>query len=279
MKSINFKRLGVGLLALLFLGCFNDKTQDDTYDKINDEVKPLEDFSKSPFKSLVPKKIDNSVEVVVHEFEIDAKKDKIEIIKLDKEQFDLRIEESSSNPKLITQWAKGLSESILINGGYFDNTYNSTGFLVVKGQVLQAKEYDFQKSGLIEVKNDVLRIRDLLTEPIKPGETFDYALQSYPFIIKNGEGWIAEDTGLKARRTAVGQDDEGNLYIIIVKNGNLSLFRFMEELLKTDFDFKYVLNLDGGGSTGLVFRYADLDVYYDSFYKVPNVLIFEKTND
>jgi uncharacterized protein YigE (DUF2233 family) len=136
--------------------------------------------------------------------------------------------------------------------------------------------FDQDKSGIVALQNNTLIIRDLKTDPLKSHEQFEFAIQSYPFLINDGQGVIKTVSEKRARRTAVGIDGDQNLYIITVTEKELSLYEFMEELIKTKIPFVRVLNLDGGPSTGLYMRWNNEEKIQNSYFPVPDIIRFTK---
>jgi uncharacterized protein YigE (DUF2233 family) len=172
---------------------------------------------------------------------------------------------------------KELSDpGFVLNSGYFDKDYNPIGFLLVENERLDNHISAQTETGLVVYDEGEFELRDLGENPITGSERFDYALQTFPFIIKSGEGNISPNSTDKARRTAIGVDKNGFVYIIVSPQFFLSLYYFMNELQNTDIDFEYVLNLDGGTSTGIKYGYENFNQIFDSLVKVPTFLRFER---
>lgn len=187
--------------------------------------------------------------------------------------FNAAIQNSIVNPNLISDWSSQ-SNQVLVNAAYFNEDKIPSGFLVVNGETIGKEIFDQDKSGLLLIQDDKLSIRDLATEPLAEDETFDFALQSYPFLIKNHQEAIKEDSGQKARRSAIGTDKDGNVYVLISDSPNLSLYEFMNILYDSGIDFENVLNLDGGPSSGLYVNFNRYSKLIDSQVEVPSILKF-----
>lgn len=169
--------------------------------------------------------------------------------------FNAEIQNHTGNPNLMSEWSsKGYQ--VLVNAAYFNEDKTPSGYLIVNGETIGKEIFDQDKSGLLLIQDDKLSIRDLATEPLAEDETFDFALQSYPFLIKNHQEAIKEDSGQKARRSAIGTDKDGNVYVLISDSPNLSLYEFMNILYDSGIDFENVLNLDGGPSSGLYINFG-----------------------
>ncbi len=218
-----------------------------------------------------------AVEVKRFEFKEGENSGEMVVVKLKKNSFKARLMENVSSPRYLNQWAKECENCLVVNGGYFMENYKSAGFLQVDG-VRENPEgmYDQHLSGMIILDEGEISLRDLKVEPIVVGlNGLDNALQSYPFLLKNGGGAIREDSGKLGRRTALGKDVDGHTYLVLVDQSHLSLYRFMEELLKTGIDFEHVINLDGGPSSGMIANVAEKTSGFHNYSAVPNVIIFD----
>lgn len=198
----------------------------------------------------------------------------VTVVELDQNKFRARVANDQQQPKFVSEWL-GAGTGAAMNGEYFDTDNAPSGFLVVRGVRSGARQFDQDKSGLVSIHNGLISIRDLSREPLQPNETFEYALQSYPFLIRDYGAALTRDTGYKARRSAIGLDSTGNVFLIITDAPDLSLYAFMNALLASHLSLRTVLNLDGGPSSGLAFRAGGDEVNITNFTPVPNALIFE----
>ncbi len=196
------------------------------------------------------------------------------IIRLASSTFSASVE-YSAEPQPVSAWQTG-GDEVIINGGYFNPDFTPSGYLVAQGKRIGKLLFDQDKSGLIGIRNGTFFIRDLHINPLMSGETFDGAVQSYPFLIRNSKPDLSRDTNKIARRTALGIDADGNVYIIALTSTELSLYQFMREIEKTGIPFIHVLNLDGGPSTGIMAVWGSSAVHADSFVRVPSIIRFKK---
>jgi len=211
-------------------------------------------------------KISNQAE----EINISAK-NILTIIKLIPNEYKASIEYDSKG-RIVSQW-KNNNEEIVINGAYFNEDYLPSGFLVVNNKRIGNDMFDQDKSGLLFINGGQISIRDTNVDSISPTENFEFALQSYPFLIKNFQPAIKIDSAKKARRTAIGIDKDNNIYVIMVNLKEISLYEFMNYLLSTDVPFVNVLNLDGGPSTGIYSHWnGETNFIYDSLNPVSSVI-------
>lgn len=202
----------------------------------------------------------------------------LEIFRLTSMAFKIFIKNDSINPKNIVTWSEVEPQAnIIINGSYYLEDNSPAGYLMINRERVGELIFDQEVSGAVVVNDNQLEVRDLAEEPFISGEKNDFVLQSFPFLIKNGLINIKKDSNKVARRTAIGIDNEKNIYLIILSHDELSLYRLAQSLKETGIDFVNVLNLDGGSSTGLVIRQSNGEfLIRDSLSKIPNVIIFSK---
>ncbi|MFC1599555.1 phosphodiester glycosidase family protein [Patescibacteria group bacterium] len=215
--------------------------------------------------------LSDSVSKRIIEYSQDDQIEKIHIYRINSENLSISI--ANGEPKYISDWAKELDAEIVINGAYFNKDFGPSGYLKINNERIGELIFDQGKSGLIQINNGQFSIRDLAINPLQTGEELDFGLQSFPFLINDGNAAIKEDSGKTARRTALGIDEEGHVYIIFADLIHISLYELMNKLIETNIDFTYVLNLDGGPSSGILIH----NELKDSVTKVPSVILFEKS--
>lgn len=181
----------------------------------------------------------------------------------------------STSSRLVSDWVSPQTMA-LINAGYFHEDYSPSGFLVVDGGRIGTRMFAQDKSGLVVIANGQVSVRDLAVAPITPGEQFESALQSYPFLIRAGRAAIARDSGKASRRTAIGLDTTGQVYMIVADAYDITLFQLMNELMTMGIAWADVLNLDGGSSSGVAARGGQERWVINSLVPVPMVLEFFK---
>lgn len=206
-------------------------------------------------------------------YQTETKTGVINVIKMEPSEFSATIR-NNTEAKKISQWSQQFPDSVIINGEYFHLDNTPAGYLSIDGTSIGTDIFDQDKSGLFSVLDGQPEIRDLAVQPIREDESFDFALQSYPFIIKNQQPAIKEDSGKEARRSAIGIDQDGSIYLILSNQPNLTLYEFMNILVDSGISFQNVLNLDGGPSSGLAINLRGAELLIDSETTVPNVLKF-----
>jgi len=81
------------------------------------------------------------------------------------------------------------------------------------------------------------------------------ALQAFPMLVKPGGelGFGAErENYAKARRTVIAQDKDGRILFIVAPFGYFTLHQLSVYLTESDLNLDIAVNLDGGGSTGIL---------------------------
>lgn len=175
----------------------------------------------------------------------------------------------------VADWAQEVEGSILVvNGVYFTETYDPAGSLILDGEEIVNTAYDLDKSGYIVLQPE-FDIVNTKVESIKEDELIE-AGQSYPFLIWDGKAAVEKDSGLTARRTFIGQDKSGFIYLGVVSSDEVSLYELARVLQEVDVSWQAVMNLDGGPSTGLAARTQKKTELINSPVSVPNVILVER---
>lgn len=194
------------------------------------------------------------------------------LYKIDPKKYTINIENDSVDPKTISGWREKLpSSTLIINGAYFNKNYSPTGLVMIDG-VLQGKTtFDYNKSGVITLSPNVDIIDTSKKNTFIEKNTSD-ALQSFPFLIQNSKSVIKTDSGKTARRSFMGKDIEGNIYLGVIPDYFVSLKEASEHLLKLEnIQWESVINLDGGTSTGIIFSEKENNTI-NSYVSVPSVI-------
>lgn len=192
----------------------------------------------------------------------------------------LRFVHSSSVPKSVREWSDDIAgELAIINGVYFNEDYAPTGLLISEGQTVSGRRFDPKRSGLLVLAPHFdIRDRLDLTGVVE-------AAQSYPYLIKNRKSAVSTDSSLMARRSFIGSDEQDRLYLGVAAARPISLFELGRHLAGLDVNWRSVLNLDGGPSTGLS---VNIKEHRETSYNiekhlfnipsapVPNVIIINK---
>ena len=188
-------------------------------------------------------------------------------------------------PGRVSEWAgRELAAApaplVVLNGGYYDENSETVGLLISEGVSYGVPLADF--AGMLAVDSSgAVSVRWLREWPYDAAEGLLQAIQSYPMLVKpGGEMGFPDDEGQgsAARRSFVGQDTGGNLILGVAPRGYLGLHDLAAALARLGVA-DVVVNLDGGGSTGLWLAEAGgegLSLLHDSAVPVPSVLVVER---
>ncbi|MFT3890211.1 MAG: phosphodiester glycosidase family protein [Anaerolineales bacterium] len=174
--------------------------------------------------------------------------------RLDQNEFHLDVA-FSSTPKSLQTWQQQTNASMVVNGGYFSimsEVYTADGLTVLNGR---ASGHSFTSGGMLAINERGAELRWLNQRPYDPSETLQAALQTFPMLVTPGGqlGFGAErDNHVSARRTVIAQDRAGRILFILAPDGYFTLHNLSAYLTASDLELDIALNLDGGGSTGLL---------------------------
>lgn len=160
-------------------------------------------------------------------------------------------------PHTIEEWQELTGAMIVVNGGFFSGRNTPVGRIVSDGTLygfpLIYEEDSIGVPGLFAIVDGEPAIYSMGRSPFSPrGLRFDAAVECYPMLLLPGsQPGFERETGMLARRTAVGVDEHGNIIILFVDAPMFSLHRFARWLAGADLGLDSVLNLDGGRSSGI----------------------------
>ncbi len=194
--------------------------------------------------------------------------EQLTLLRIDPALFDFRLGYSPGLPKTLATWQAETGALIVVNGGFFTEAYVATGLIIVDGQASGSSYVGF--GGMVTMGDGGVEVRSLRERPYAPTESFDYALQSFPMLVLNGESAYQNPDLDRARRTVVGVDEDGRLLLILATRGSFTLTEFSSTLASADFGLVNALNLDGGTSTGLIL--ANPPESIPAFLAVPSVI-------
>ena len=177
------------------------------------------------------------------------------IWRLDQTLFRLDIAYDNT-PKSLDTWQRETSALMVVNGGYYsirnENYYYPDGLTIVDGQ---ASGRSFNRGGMLAIDGQRAEIRWLAEEPYNAGEPLQAALQSFPILVEPGGGLgygSENESYARARRTVIAQDRQGRILFMVAPKGYFTLHELSLYLTGSDLDLDIAVNLDGGGSTGIL---------------------------
>jgi hypothetical protein len=203
-------------------------------------------------------------------------KENLYLLRIDPDYFRFDIAYQPGSPQRLMDWQSDTDALIVVNGGFFTETNQATGLIVVDSQAYGVTYRGF--GGMLAISQDTAELRWLPQAPYNPAETLSAAVQSFPVLVKPGGlmGYLEED-GLPARRTVIGQDRQGRFVFILATTGTMTLYEMSRYLVESDLDLDMALNLDGGSSTGLLL--ADPVEGVPPFTLLPAVITIHSKNE
>jgi hypothetical protein len=161
-----------------------------------------------------------------------------------------------STPQTLEAWQSETNALIVLNGGYYsieNQRYFPDGLTVVNGQASGQSFSGF--GGMLAIKDSGAELRWLVQKPYDAYESLHAALQAFPILVEPGGrlGFGPErDNKAPARRTVIAQDRDRRILLIVTPQGYFTLHRLSVFLTESDFNLDIAVNLDGGGSTGIL---------------------------
>jgi len=159
-------------------------------------------------------------------------------------------------PKSLETWQKETNASLVLNGGYFsieNERYFPDGLTIINGKAFGSSFDGF--GGMLAINEYWAELRWLVEKPYNSDEPLQAALQSFPLLVKPGGelGFPAErENNVRARRTVIAQDRDGRILFIVAPQGYFTLHQLSVYLTESDLNLDIAVNLDGGGSTGIL---------------------------
>jgi uncharacterized protein YigE (DUF2233 family) len=179
----------------------------------------------------------------------------VHIWRLDQNYFRLDVAYGST-PKSLDTWQRETNALMVVNGGYYsieNERYFPNGLTIVNGEA-SGRSFD-GFGGMLAINESEAELRWLVQKPYQAYERLQAALQSFPILVRPGGelGFGAErENGVSARRTAIGQDQRGRILFIVAPQGYFTLHQLSVYLTESDLNLDIAINLDGGGSTGVL---------------------------
>jgi len=177
------------------------------------------------------------------------------IWRLDQKYFRLDVA-YDEKPKTLGTWQEQTNAAIVLNGGYYsiDNErYFPDGLTVVNGRAVGRTFNGF--GGMLAITASGAELRWLVEKPYNPYERLQAGLQSFPILVQPGGqlGFGAErENHVSARRTVIAQDKDGHILLMVAPLGYFTLHQLSVYLTESDLNLDIAINLDGGGSTGIL---------------------------
>ena len=178
------------------------------------------------------------------------------IWRLDQRSFRMDIA-FDGRPKSLETWQKETNAALVVNGGYFsidqNKRYSADGLTILNGSASGRSFVGF--GGMLVIDPSGAELRWLVEKPYNAAEPLQAALQAFPILVQPGGrlGFPAErENNARARRTVIAQDKDGRILLMVAPDGYFTLHELSVYLTESDLNLDIALNLDGGGSTGIL---------------------------
>lgn len=146
---------------------------------------------------------------------------------------------------ILNYWQSSNHE-IMINGGYFEADFSPTGLCKINGKIINMKR-DKKLSGFVAINNNGAISLLARNDNISGYSTI---LQAGPYVIDpGGKIGIKSDSGIKAKRTLIGQKTDNSIVIVVTQP--ITLLKLALSIKRKLPAIERLLNLDGGPSTAL----------------------------
>lgn len=198
----------------------------------------------------------------------------VHLVRLDPAQVQFRVGYAPQSPRLIGDWCSQPGVVAAINGGFFDQAYESTA-LVVQDGVPSGSSYQGQGGMFAVDAGGTLTLRHLADQPYTADEPLVEAMQGWPMLIKPGRvlAYAVPSDLDRARRTALGVDTSGRVLFIVTPTSDFTLSELAAWLYHSDLALDAAVNLDGGSSTGFCLQTPGVSDRVDAFAPLPLMLL------
>lgn len=169
-------------------------------------------------------------------------------LRVDPAHFEFRAHYRPGEPLRLEQWQLALPDAaVIVNANFFDPEHRVLGLLVTDG-VTHGIPYT-GRGGWFAVQNGVPHVRSTTAQPYN-GEPLEQAVQAFPMLVQDGRAVYADASSDRVtRRTAIGQDAQGRIVLLVTPSVGVSLTDLSAFLAASDMELINAFNLDGGGST------------------------------
>jgi uncharacterized protein YigE (DUF2233 family) len=179
----------------------------------------------------------------------------LHIWRLDQNYFRMDVAYNET-PRSLENWQIETKALLVMNAGYYsieNKSYFPVGLTIIDGKAFGQSFIGY--GGMLAINATGAELRWLVQKPYNPFEALKAALQSFPILVKPGGelGFGADrENNVSARRTVIGQDRDGRILFMVAPQGYFTLHQLSVYLTKSDLNLDIAVNLDGGGSTGIL---------------------------
>lgn len=205
-------------------------------------------------------------------FEVEGSFAELTAIRFNPNLVTFRAHYRPQDPLTLRQWQNELAGAVaIINTNFYTAENTVLGLLIADGLVYGQSYTD--RGGWFGVQNGSAFVRSNINAPFQ-GEAIEQAVQAFPMLVVDGQqAYTSTAPDRVTRRTAIAQDIEGRIIIMITSQGGITLTDLSAYLANSEMGLANAFNLDGGGSTMLYSGAGGRSpVSFASFDPVPAVL-------
>ena len=220
-----------------------------TFDRVPDDATPDADTGWSLLRDGLERRV-----IQIYN-DLNERVESVYIWRLDQKYFRMDVAYDET-PKSLETWQQEMDALMVVNGGYYSiesERYFPNGLTIVNGKASGRSFNGF--GGMLAIDETSAELRWLVQKPYNSFEPLQAALQSFPILVQPGGklGFGAErENQVSARRTVIGQDKDGQILFIVTPQGYFALHQLSVYLTESDLNLDIAVNLDGGGSTGIL---------------------------
>jgi hypothetical protein len=168
----------------------------------------------------------------------------------------------SPRPPGVLDWQRATGALAVFNAGQFYPDWHYMGMLVCDGDTVSAHAHPGFQAALVasggEGPRDA-RVLDLSRSPLARERGWSEVAQSFMLFDRAG-GARVRRTARVANRTAVAEDGQGHL-VVVVTEGGYTIADFAELLMRSPLKLTHAMSMDGGLEAEMIvtsgsFRYA-----------------------
>lgn len=176
-------------------------------------------------------------------------------LRIDPEHYTFRVHYRPGEPLSVWGWSDILpGVQVLVNANFFDTSNEVLGLLVSDGVVYG---HTLRNSGgTFAIQNGLPRIWSNIVQPYMD-EPLEQAVQAQPMLVLDGEPAPIYGRDRVSRRTAIAQDSQRRIILLVTPLPSLTLRDLSDFLASSDMEVVNAFNLDGGRSTMMYVAAAD----------------------
>ncbi len=197
----------------------------------------------------------------------------VAVTRIDPTQVQIRVMYDPLTPRYVREWFDATNADAAINAGYFLDTKETTGLLIVNGQPFGTSYTGF--GGMFSMRGAQPSIQWLKTQPYQADPSISQAVQAAPMLVQGGKVVQGiNDNGERNRRSFVALDRDGRVLLGVSQTASWSLTDLARFLAGApQLSVRDAMNLDGGASSGMWVRSNIDPALTNSLEAVPSVIV------